>query len=53
MAISLSSYAANFPSDGKDQKISVINNVNPFLGAFSGAEAMSDLPLVGVSDLSF
>ena len=54
MAVSLSSYAAGLPSDGKDryiQKLSMINNVDPFLGAFSGAETTSDLPPVDISDL--
>jgi len=53
--VSLSSYATGLPSDAKDryiQKISVINNVDPFLGAFSvGAETVSILPPVDISDL--
>ena len=51
MAVSLSSYAASLPSDGKDryiQKISVINNVDSFLGEYSGAETTSDLPSVDI-----
>jgi len=56
MAVSLSSYAAGLPNDAKDRyikKISLINNVDPFLGAFQspGAEAVSYLPPVDLGDL--
>ena len=54
MAVSLSSYATGLPSEAKDryiQKISVINNVDPFMGTFPGAETVNDLPPVDISDL--
>ena len=54
MTVNLSSYAAGLPSDAKDryiQKISLINNVDPFLGVFTGAETAKDLPPVDISDL--
>ena len=54
MAVNLSSYAAGLPSDAKEryiQKISLINSIDPFLGAFSGVEIVSELPPVDITDL--
>ena len=54
MTLNLSSYAAGLPRDAKDRyvkKISLINNVDPFLGVFPGAGARSDLPPVDLTDL--
>ena len=54
MAVNLSSYGAGLPSDAKEryiQKILLINNIDPFLGVFPGAEATSDLPPVDISNL--
>ena len=53
MVVNLSSYAAGLPKDTKDrniQKISLINDVDPFLGTFPGAETVSKLPREDTSD---
>ena len=54
MIVNLLSYAAGLLSAAKDRyikKISLINNVDPFLAVFPGAETMSDLSPVDISDL--
>jgi len=53
MTVNLSLYAAELLSDAKARyirKISLINNVDPFLGVFTGVEVTS-LPPVDISDL--